>query len=253
MKIRNFLAVALLALCSIVPAKAQTNVFIDGQLGGGSFGFRNPHMAIGLGVETGISRFRSDTRFLVSPDVKRFTNFGHSFGFNETVSLNISRVSLRVGTEYNIYWSGVPIGSTCPAGNVGPNGPNGEQCFTIYQHYHKGGWAPYVGVGIRDDIKSLGPGKLTVDYYIKTGYLHLEKIIPTECVFASPGNACPITSPQETGVIAEQTFELWPRASFGLRGGWIQYGDQVNPFAPALGQTRHNTGFTEATFRYRLK
>lgn len=236
--------ILLTALLFASPAFAQSSLTVTGEFGPGYLGFRSPHMRIGAEFsQTFLGRFTSTTEFSATPDQKTFAKSGHGFGLGQRITMHVTgRVSIRTGVGYSVYWSGIPSGSNCPPGNQGPNGPDGQQCLTTYAPYHKGGVNPYVGVEIRYALADLPNGVLTVDYLPKFG----------GCVWATADNPCPITSPRMEGIIAEQYFEMVPRFSFGVRGGWVRYGDQVNPYAPELWQKRHNAWFTTGVLRYEL-
>lgn len=234
---KKILAVVCLLLCSVfAPSiKAQTHIYIDGQVGPGSLGFASPHLAIGASIEQKFHRFEIDGRFLVSPDVKTFATKGHSFNVFLSPDVWITNhLAVHGGVEYSLYYSEIPTGRV-PENSI----VDGYYVYT-YVPYKKGGFSPFVGVTIKDAWFG-SPGRLDIDY-----------LIPTGCVWATATNACPLTSPRELGIIAQQEFALWSRFHIGARGGWIQYGDQVNPSAPELGQPRHNIGFVDAIFRFEL-
>lgn len=231
----KLLGMLLLLVLSCATVYGQTKVYVEGQFGPGSLGFKTPHLSVGVSVEQKLKRFEIDGKFLASPDVKTFAEHGHSFNAYVQPGIWLTKhLAIHSGLEYSLYYSEIPIGMQ--------NRNDVTDGFTkpIYQSYKKGGFSPYVGVSIKDSWYG-SPGRLDVDY-----------LIPTGCVYATAGNSCPLTSPREHGIVAQQEFEMVNKFHFGVRGGWINYGDQINPFASDP-QPRHDTGFAEFVVRYEIK
>lgn len=237
------LIVLALALASTIPIHAQTTVLLDGEVGsGGGFGFKEPHLAGGISAELTRGRFEFDPAFSASPDVKTFAQAGHSIALSGRGAMRLARrVAVEGGISFSSYWSEQPAAYSCPVGWHGTNGPNGETCMvTKWTPLHKSGWHPVAGVDIRDGWYG-SPGRVRIEYHFPIG-----------CVWATANNPCPLTSSRTQGVSVSQEFALWPKLRFGIRAGWWRYGDQVNPYARAVGQSRHNTGSVDATIRYVL-
>lgn len=222
---RKLLVVSTLTFVLQLSAGAQTKLLVSGQVGLGYLGNRHPHLALGLTAETTVRKALIYQQFLATPDVKIGSNQGHGFGYTASLSYPLYKdVGPLVGFSRSQYWSGLRL----------------RNSDTVIRQYSKGGWHPYAGVYWRNSWYG-SPGSMTVVYDFPTG-----------CVYATVGNPCTITSARSYGITVKQEFELWPKLRIGLIGGWMNYGDQVNPNAPWVPQSRHNTRFATGTIRYEL-
>lgn len=222
---REILPILAASLFAIASAHAQTTILASGEVGPGYLGFRDPHLAIGATTETKIHRLFLWQQFLISPDVKQGRNRGHDIAYGVTADFNVwHHMGPLVGYSYSKYWSG----------RVEKNSD------VVVDRYSKGGGHPVVGAAILDSWYG-APGRFVVEYHFPSG-----------CVYATASDPCPITSPRTRALTFSQEFELWHKLRLGVLGGWLNYGDQVNPNAPNVPQSRHNTGYVTATVRYEL-
>lgn len=243
MKITRWLSVALLALLLAVPGYSQTDrskgtghdtrLFITGIVGPGQLGFRGPRMSLGVEAQQDITkRFSLDVYFNANGDVKTFTNVGHGIHYGGKLNIWVTdKFALHGGMASSTYWS-----------SIDEHIPRVDGWYDIIHYpFKKGGNSPFVGFTVQTKI--LGGG----------GYFNADYFIPTGCVWATEKNACPITSAREHAIVVSQDVQIYKNFYFGARGGWINYGDQVNPLASHLMQPRHNTHFGEAIFKYQVK
>ena len=251
MRFRLSVLALVLELLACTTAKAQNfrQVFsssmgssrwlIDTEIGSATgLGFKFPHMALGFTMERPIKRAELQTHFLVSPDVKSFARSGHDYQTGVTGLVWLThRIAAQGGVSYSIYWSAIPNQSACIPDDLYPGGCRYEY---TYSPYHKGGTTLFVGAVMRDSWFG-SPGRFYIQYYVPTG-----------CQWATPSNPCQIQSSRTQGIGFQQEFRLWEHWRVGLKGAWLRYADQSNPYAPELGRTWHNTGTMTAIIRFEM-
>ncbi len=72
------------------------------------------------------------------------------------------------------------------------------------------------------------------------------------CTWATPSNPCPVTASRLRGGLVYQEFAVLPHLRIGVEAVLGRVGEQVNPFAPQVGQTHAFVATVLAVFRIPL-
>lgn len=189
---------------------------IDASLGGGSIGY-NPDINLGGSITVPVGRrLELYAQAMASP----ITKTGYA-GYT------------LVGDGRVMYWVNSKV---APFVGVVPS-------YVEFGSDKKHAINGLVGVVIRDHWNPTSPGRLTLAYEQEIG----------GCVWATPQNACPLTSSEFIGGRASQDFRMNSRLRFGIDGAVGRINQQINPNDSHAGALYGLAVSVELTFRFTLR